>query len=101
MTEIIRSVFDQPRDKKLTVEELAEALYEGSPHLEFLMHNLAKQYGDPEGVLPPWYGQSQTAKDFWRSVAILCIKFAMEGQYVKYKNEESEHGTTIEPSPGA
>lgn len=92
MTDIIDSVFDRPRDAKLSVEELAEALYEGAPHLEFLMHNLARQYGDPKGMLPPWYAQNDQCKDLFRSVAILLVKYAISGGYKLYKEESESNG---------
>ena len=91
-TEIVPSIFDVPKDAKLSTEQLAEALYEGSPHLEFLMHNLARQYRDPKAVLPPWCGQSDSAKDFSRGVATLMIKFSLEGHFTAYKNEEDTNG---------
>lgn len=88
MTDIIESVFDRPKEEKLSVEHLAEALYEGSPHLEFLMHKLARQYGEPGAILPHWLAQSEECKDFWRSVAVLAVRYAIEGKYKKVKEEK-------------
>ena len=91
-TEIIPSIFDVPKDAKLSTEELAEALYEGSPHLEGLMQKLAQSYRGPGVVVPPWYGQSDNCKDFFKSVATLLIKFSLEGHFTAYKNEEDTNG---------
>lgn len=39
-----KSVLSEPHDKKLSVEELAEALYEGTPHLQNLAEKLVRQH---------------------------------------------------------
>ena len=94
MTEIIPSVFDVPKETKLTIEELAEALYEGTPHLEFLMHKMARQYTDPGTVLPPWCAQNDNCKDFWRLIAVNIQEYAIKGGYRKYKEESLEEPHT-------
>lgn len=92
MTTIIPTVFDRDKGEKLTVEELAEALYEGSPHLEYLMHVLAKQYGKSETGLPPYHAQNEISRDFWRGIALAIIKHVIEG---KYNREAITNGTEL------
>ena len=90
MTEIIESVFDKPIDFKLSQEELAEALYSGSPHLEFLMDKLARHHRESTAVLPPWCAQPDSCKDFFRDVSRTMIKFSIEGDYIYYKTTKGE-----------
>lgn len=100
MTEIIKSVFDKPRDAKLTIEELAEALYEGSPHLEFLAHKLCRDYRDPKAILPPWYAQAEHEKDFWRHTTLMIVKHIMDAHYVRYQEDQEENFTEIIETKG-
>lgn len=53
---------------KLTVAQLAEALYEGTPHLQNLAETLARQHGKAEALAPfPMMGP--TVINFWMTIA--------------------------------
>ena len=53
---------------KLTVDQLAEALYEGLPHLQNLAEKLARQHGQAQALT--FYGMnSDDVRNFWRGIA--------------------------------
>ncbi len=72
-------VMFQPKDKKLTVNELAEALYEGTPHLQNLAEKLARQHGKA-GALSFYSMMGEEIQNFWRSIAKQLIDHAREWQ---------------------
>lgn len=53
---------------KLTVDQLAEALYEGTPHLQNLAEKLARQHGKA-GALTFYGLMSDDVRNFWRGIA--------------------------------
>lgn len=83
MTHIIdsdQSVFRIKDHKaKLTVEHLAEALYEGTPHLQNLAEKLARQHGTA-GALTFYGLMGDDVRNFWRLIAKQLIDHASEWQ---------------------
>lgn len=73
------SVFGQPKDKTLTINELAEALYEGTPHIQNLAEKLARQHGKAE-ALSFYSMMGDEVQNFWRSIAKKLIEHAKEWQ---------------------
>lgn len=62
---------------KLTVDQLAEALYEGTPHLSNLAEKLARQHGKA-GALTFYSMNSEVVRNFWRGLAKQMIDHAAE-----------------------
>lgn len=62
---------------KLTVDQLAEALYEGTPHLQNLAEKLARQHGQA-GALTFYGMMSEDVQNFWRGLAKQMIDHAAE-----------------------
>lgn len=62
---------------KLTVDQLAEALYEGTPHLQNLAEKLARQHGKA-GALSFYGMMGDDVRNFWRGVAKQLIDHASE-----------------------
>lgn len=61
----------------LTVEQLAEALYEGTPHLQNLAEKLARQHGKA-GALSFYGMMGDDVQNFWRGIAKQIIDHAAE-----------------------
>jgi len=76
------SVAHTPYDKKLTVDELAEALYEGTPHLTNLAEKLARQHGNA-GALSFYHLMGKNVQGFWLDIAQQLIDHASEWQVNK------------------
>ena len=66
-------------DTKLTVSQLAEALYEGTPHLQNLAEKLARQHGQA-GALTFYGMMGDDVRNFWRGIAKQMIDHAAEWQ---------------------
>jgi hypothetical protein len=66
---------NQPRDKKLSVKELAEALYEGLPHVQNLAEKLARQHGEAE-ALTFFNMMGEDIQNFWMHIAQQLIDHA-------------------------
>lgn len=64
---------------KLTVEQLAEALYEGLPHLQNLAEKLARQHGKA-GALSFYGLMGDDVQNFWRGIAKQLIDHAAQWQ---------------------
>lgn len=62
---------------RLTVDQLAEALYEGTPHLQNLAEKLARQHGQA-GALTFYGMNSEGVRNFWRGLAKQLIDHAAE-----------------------
>lgn len=62
---------------KLTVSQLAEALYEGTPHLQNLAEKLARQHGKAS-ALSFFALMGDDVQNFWRSIAKQIIDHAAE-----------------------
>lgn len=62
---------------KLTVAQLAEALYEGTPHLQNLAEKLARQHGEA-GALTFFQMMGDDVQNFWRGIAQQLIDHAAE-----------------------
>lgn len=62
---------------KLTVDQLAEALYEGLPHLQNLAEKLARQHGKA-GALTFYGMMGEDVRNFWRGIAQQMIDHAKE-----------------------
>lgn len=75
--ELPKTVMTQPHDAKLTVEELAEALYEGTPHLQNLAEKLARQHGKAE-ALSFFHMMGDDIKNFYMNIAQQLIDHARE-----------------------
>jgi hypothetical protein len=62
---------------KLTVDQLAEALYEGTPHLQNLAEKLARQHGQAQAL--SFYGlMGEDVRNFWRGIAKQLIEHASQ-----------------------
>jgi hypothetical protein len=71
------SIFTAPQEAKLTVDQLAEALYEGTPHLQNLAEKLARQHGKADAL--SFYGlMGENVRNFWRVIAKQLIDHAAE-----------------------
>ena len=57
---------------KLTVDQLAEALYEGTPHLQNLAEKLARQHGKA-GALTFYRMMSEDVRNFWIGIATQLV----------------------------
>ena len=73
-----RSVFEESdHNSRLTVDQLAEALYEGTPHLQNLAEKLARQHGQAQAlsffVLMP-----DDVQNFWKMIARQLIAHSAE-----------------------
>lgn len=66
----------KPGDK-LTLNELAIALYEGMPHLSNLAETLARHYGKA-GALTFFGMMGEDVRNFWRGIAKQLIDHAKE-----------------------
>lgn len=64
---------------KLTLDQLAEALYEGTPHLQNLAEKLARQHGQA-GALTFYGMMSEDIRNFWRGIAKQLTEHAAEWQ---------------------
>lgn len=64
---------------KLSVDQLAEALYEGTPHLQNLAEKLARQHGNA-GALTFYGMMGDDVRNFWRGIAKQMIDHAAEWQ---------------------
>lgn len=71
------SVLRVPHDEWLTVDQLAEALYEGTPHLQNLAEKLARIHGKAE-ALTFYRMTSEDVRNFWRMIAKQLIDHASE-----------------------
>jgi len=60
-------------DETLNVDELACALYEGTPHLQNLAEKLARQHGKA-GALSFYDMMGSPTRAFWRSIAKQLIE---------------------------
>jgi len=61
----------------LTMDQLAEALYEGRPHLANLAEKLARQHS-PATALCFYQMQGEGVKAFWRDIASQLIEHASQ-----------------------
>ena len=71
------SVAHKSFSEKLTVDELAEALYEGTPHLTNLAEKLARQHGNA-GALSFYHFMGKNVQAFWLDIAQQLIDHASE-----------------------
>lgn len=62
---------------KLTIDQLAEALYEGTPHLQNLAEKLARQHGKA-GALSYFALMGDDVQNFWRGIAKQLVDHASE-----------------------
>lgn len=63
------------RQAKLTVDQLAESLYEGTPHLVNLAEKLARQHGQAD-ALSFYKLMGDDVQNFWRGIAKQLIDHA-------------------------
>lgn len=63
---------------KLTVRQLAEALYEGTPHLQNLAEKLARQHGTGCQALTFFGMMGEGVQNFWMGIAQQIIDHAKE-----------------------
>jgi len=78
------SVMLKPEDAKLSARELAEALYEGTPHIKNLAEKLARQHGKAF-ALTFFNMMGEDIQNFWMKIAQQLIDHAKEWE----KNEGS------------
>lgn len=69
------TVMLHPHDEKLDALLLAEALYEGTPHLQNLAEKLARQHGQAQ-ALPPFMLLGESLKNYWVLLAEEMIAHA-------------------------
>ncbi|HUV05822.1 MAG TPA: hypothetical protein VMX94_12025 [Armatimonadota bacterium] len=69
--------FDKAPEDKLTVDELAQALYEGTPHVQNLAEKLARQHGQA-GALTFYQLMGAEVQAFWQHIAQEVIDHARE-----------------------
>lgn len=75
----MNTVMLKDKETKLSVEELAEALYEGTPHLANLAEKLARQHGKA-GALSFYGMMGEDVQNFWKGIARQLIAHAAEWQ---------------------
>lgn len=76
--DLMNSVFEiRDHGAKLTINQLAEALYEGTPHLQNLAEKLARQHGKA-GALSFYGLMGDNVQNFWRTIAKQIIDHASE-----------------------
>lgn len=75
-----QTVMNQPKDKKLSVKELAEAMYEGTQHVQNLAEKLARQHGDGCQALTYFNMMGEDIQNFWMGIAQQLIDHAKEWQ---------------------
>lgn len=80
-----KSVMKQPHTAKLSVQQLAESLYEGTPHLQNLAEKLARQHGQECEALTFFHMMGDDIKNFYMGIAQQLIDHAKEWR----KNEGS------------
>ena len=66
-------------DEKLSLDQLACALYEGSPHLQNLAEKLARQHGKAQ-ALSFYTMMGKDVQNFWKGIAKQLIDHAAEWQ---------------------
>jgi DNA-binding transcriptional ArsR family regulator len=72
-TDIMRALAKKSLDDKLTVEELACALYEGTAHVQNLAEKLARIHGKAEAL--SFYDlMGDDVQNFWRGIAQQIIE---------------------------
>lgn len=70
----MESVMKIPVDQKLTVKQLAEALYEGTPHLQNLAETMARQHGQVGGLT--WFAMMpEDVQNYFFHIAQQLIDF--------------------------
>lgn len=74
------TVMERPFDSKLSTEELAEALYEGTQHLAGGAEKLARQHGNQVQALSFYHLMGEDVCNFWRGIAKQMIDHAKEWQ---------------------
>lgn len=62
---------------KLTIDQLAEALYEGTPHLQNLAEKTARQHGKAQ-ALSFFALMGDDIRNFWRGIAKQIVDHASE-----------------------
>ena len=67
----------QDHNAQLTISQLAEALYEGTPHLQNLAEKLARQHG-AAGALTFYGMMGDDVQNFWRGIAKQMIDHASQ-----------------------
>ena len=70
-------LYVEDHNAKLTLSQLAEALYEGTPHLQNLAEKLARQHGQA-GALSFYGMMGDDVQNFWRGIAQQLIDHAKE-----------------------
>ena len=74
---ILNSVMLRPADEKLSVRQLAEALYEGTFHVQNLAEKLARQHGKA-GALTYFGMMGEDVQNFWMGIAQQLIDHSKE-----------------------
>lgn len=70
---VLQELHDKGREDKLSEEELACALYEGTQHVQNLAEKLARQHGKA-GALTFYDLTGAEVRAFWRSIAKQLIE---------------------------
>jgi hypothetical protein len=77
--QVFDSLMRKKPTEKLTLEELACSLYEGTPHLQNLAEKLARQHGKA-GALSFFDLMGEDVQNFYKTVAKMLIDHAAEWQ---------------------
>lgn len=77
--DVYASLVRKERGQQLTLDELACALYEGTPHLGNLAETLARQHGEA-GALTFFGMMDEDVQNFWRGIAKQLIEHAKQWQ---------------------
>ena len=75
MTDLFKSLMSKPADAKLTRDELACALYEGTKHVQNLAEKLARQHGQA-GALTFFDMMGPEVQNFYKTIADQLIDHA-------------------------
>lgn len=64
-------------NEKLSVRHLAEALYQGTPHLQNLAEKLSRQHGKADALT--WFvGMGEDVQNFWMHIAQQIVDHSKE-----------------------
>ena len=75
MNDVFRRLMAKQPNAKLELDELACALYEGTPHLQNLAENLARKYGKAS-ALTFYDMMGPEVQNFWLGIAKQLIEHA-------------------------
>lgn len=69
---MLEQLMSKKHDEKLTLDQLACSLYEGTPHLQNLAEKLARQHGKASAL--SFYDLMGPIQSFWKDIARQLIE---------------------------